>query len=128
MLLRSSPPHARRATMAWNFGPTHNKGAIVHVQFCVYGNELDVSEYINRHYIVYLSSVVAWEIEIKQAKGALPGESFDWPSIVADKQLIPLSVSFEHVMGLRNLPAIHKDPFDRLLIAQAQSENLQLSV
>ena len=86
----------------------------------------DISEYINRHYMVYLSSVVAWEIEIKQAKGALPGESFDWPSIIADKQLIPLSVSFEHVMALRNLPAIHKDPFDRLLIAQAQSENLQL--
>ena len=86
----------------------------------------NVNDYINRHYTVYLSSVVAWEVEIKQAKGTLSGESFDWLSIITDKQLISLPVSFEHVMALRGLPAIHKDPFDRLLIAQAQSENLQL--
>jgi PIN domain nuclease of toxin-antitoxin system len=87
----------------------------------------DINDYINRHRRVYLSSVVAWEVEIKQAKGTLIGESFDWPAVIADKQLISLPVSFEHVMALRQLPAIHKDPFDRLLLAQAKSEELQLA-
>lgn len=86
----------------------------------------DVNDYINRHYTVYLSSVVAWEVEIKQAKGTLGGESFDWSATIADKQLSALPVSLEHVTSLRRLPAIHKDPFDRLLIAQAKSDNLQL--
>jgi PIN domain nuclease of toxin-antitoxin system len=85
-----------------------------------------INDLINRHYEVYLSSVVAWEIEIKQAKGTLPGDAFDWPSILSDKQLIPLAISFEHVTLLRNLPLLHRDPFDRLLLAQAKSENLQL--
>ena len=87
----------------------------------------NVNDYINRHQKVYLSSVVAWEVEIKQAKGSLSGEAFNWPTIVIDKHLISLPVSFIHVMALRQLPAIHKDPFDRLLLAQAKSEDLQLA-
>ena len=86
----------------------------------------DVNDFINRHHTVYLSSVVAWEVEIKQAKGTLTGEPFNWLSTITQKQLIPLPVSFEHVTALRGLPAIHKDPFDRLLIAQAVSNDLQL--
>ena len=85
-----------------------------------------IKDTINRHYTVYLSSVVAWEIEIKQAKGTLPGDTFDWSSVIANKKLIPLHVSFEHVTALRGLAPIHKDPFDRLLLAQAKSEDLQL--
>lgn len=34
-----------------------------------------------------------------------------------------LSISFEHILELENLPTIHNDPFDRLLIAQAKVEN-----
>ena len=86
----------------------------------------DTNDYINHHYTVYLSSVVAWEIEIKQAKGTLVGEPFDWSATITDKQLIALPISFEHVTALRELPNIHKDPFDRLLVAQAMSDNLQL--
>lgn len=86
----------------------------------------DVNDIIDRHYTVYLSSVVAWEIEIKQAKGKLTGEAFDWSTVIADKKLIPLEVSFGHVTALRQLPNLHKDPFDRLLIAQAKAEDLQL--
>ena len=86
----------------------------------------DVNDIIDRHYTVYLSSVVAWEIEIKQAKGKLVGDVFDWSTVITDKKLIPLEVSFNHVTVLRQLPDIHKDPFDRLLIAQAKAEDLQL--
>ena len=53
-------------------------------------------------------------------------ELIDLSSILSDKQLIPLAISFEHVTLLRNLPMLHRDPFDRLLLAQAKSENLQL--
>ena len=85
-----------------------------------------VNDLINRSFEVYFSSVVAWEIEIKQAKGKLPGDPFDWSSVITDKKLIPLDVSLEHITTLRHLPLLHHDPFDRLLLAQAKSENLQL--
>ena len=81
---------------------------------------------INTHPEVYLSVVVAWEIEIKQAKGKLTGEPFDWSTVLSDQLLISLPVSFEHVIELRKLPPIHNDPFDRLLIAQAKHEGYTL--
>jgi len=37
-----------------------------------------------------------------------------------------LSISFEHILELENLPNIHNDPFDRLLIAQAKVENAMI--
>ena len=81
---------------------------------------------INTHPEVYLSVVVAWEIEIKQAKGKLIGDPFNWPSVLSERLLISLPVTFDHVIKLRKLPLIHNDPFDRLLIAQAKHEGLTL--
>jgi PIN domain nuclease of toxin-antitoxin system len=39
---------------------------------------------------------------------------------------MPLSITTEHALAVENLPSYHKDPFDRMLIAQAQEENLAL--
>ncbi len=39
---------------------------------------------------------------------------------------MPLSMTTEHALAFENLPSYHKDPFDRMLIAQAQEENLAL--
>jgi len=78
---------------------------------------------------VYLSSVNLWEIQIKTQLGKLKldGTLSDIVSKqISENQLEPLSVNFDHVMQLDNLPIHHKDPFDRLLIAQAQSEELTL--
>ena len=78
---------------------------------------------------VFLSLVNVWEIQIKVQLGKLP-----LPKPVADLideeirannfQLLP--VTLEHIYGLDALPFHHKDPFDRLLIAQAREEGLTL--
>lgn len=81
---------------------------------------------INSHPKVYLSSVVAWEIEILQFKGKISGEPFDWPMVLKERVLIPLPISISHTTEHRTLPMIHKDPFDRMLIAQAKQEGLTL--
>jgi PIN domain nuclease of toxin-antitoxin system len=74
------------------------------------------------------SVVSLWEIAIKQGKG-LPGFSAD-PSLIRSSMLqngyAELDVSGRHVIAITGLPPIHKDPFDRLLIAQAIVEGITL--
>ena len=78
---------------------------------------------------VYLSVVSIWEIVIKLSVGKLT-LSDDLEKIVnlhlATTPLTLLPVEFEHVLEVRRLPLIHKDPFDRMLVAQANSENATL--
>jgi PIN domain nuclease of toxin-antitoxin system len=69
-----------------------------------------------------------WEIAIKHAKG-LP--CFNAPPGLVRMELLvngytELNVSGSHAAALENLPTIHKDPFDRLLIAQAMIEGITL--
>ena len=74
---------------------------------------------------LYLSVVSAWEIEIKLQLGKLR-LGLPLRTIIGQQQeknaLQILPVKLEHVLALRDLPAHHTDPFDRLLIAQAQVE------
>lgn len=76
---------------------------------------------------LYLSVVSAWEIEIKQQLGKLRLKS-PLRMIIQQQQeknnLQILAVMLEHVLALSNLPRYHSDPFDRLLIAQAQVEDM----
>jgi PIN domain nuclease of toxin-antitoxin system len=69
-----------------------------------------------------------WEIAIKQGKG-LPGFQAD-PGLIRNSVLqngyTELDVVGRHVIAIGNLPLIHKDPFDRLLIAQAMIEGITL--
>ena len=78
---------------------------------------------------VYLSAVNLWEIQIKTQLGKLKLDG-NLENIVStqisDNHLEPLSVHFNHVLQLEKVAHHHKDPFDRLLIAQAQYENLTL--
>ena len=78
---------------------------------------------------LFLSAVSMWEIVLKAGVGKLhlQGE----PARFVDREiqrnrLSPLPIQAAHVLRVPSLPAIHKDPFDRLLIAQAQVENLPL--
>jgi PIN domain nuclease of toxin-antitoxin system len=75
-----------------------------------------------------LSAVVYWEVLLKSMKGALDvGEPRMWWLDALDQlAAIPLALTPEHVSEVYNLPPIHKDPFDRMLIAQATVENLTL--
>ena len=76
----------------------------------------------------YLSVVVYWEVLLKTMKGALDvGEPRTWWLDALDQlAATPLVLRPEHVSEVSTLPAIHKDPFDRVLIAQAMVEDLTL--
>ncbi len=71
---------------------------------------------------VWVSIASAWEAEIKVAKGNLTlGETFAHG--IADSGFEALPVTLAHVERLRGLAPHHKDPFDRMLIAQALHED-----
>lgn len=75
-----------------------------------------------------LSAVVYWEVVLKTMKGALDvGEPRTWwLDALDDLAATPLVLRPEHVSEVYTLPPIHKDPFDRVLIAQAMVEGLTL--
>ena len=76
----------------------------------------------------FYSKVSLWEIAIKQSLGTLQYKE-SVPSIIKlceIEEFINLSVTGTHIEQIKTLPFIHNDPFDRLLIAQAQIENLTL--
>lgn len=72
-----------------------------------------------------LSVASAWEIEIKRAIGKLDAPD-DWMERTAEFGVQWLPVRAEHVRALRLLPPHHRDPFDRILVAQSRVENLRL--
>ena len=76
----------------------------------------------------HLSVVVYWEVLLKTMKGALDvGEPRTWWLDALDQlAATPLVLRPEHVSEVSALPPIHKDPFDRILIAQATVEDLTL--
>jgi PIN domain nuclease of toxin-antitoxin system len=75
--------------------------------------------------VVFVSAVCVWEMEIKSGIGKLIVPDGIEEQLAADN-LVELPVRIAHARELRNLSPIHRDPFDRLLIAQARSENLTL--
>lgn len=75
----------------------------------------------------FASVVSLWEITIKWKKGTLelpqsPGSFIAKACELSDIQLLPIQA--DHVLMTANLPDIHNDPFDRLMIAQAISESM----
>jgi PIN domain nuclease of toxin-antitoxin system len=71
---------------------------------------------------ILLSTVVPWEIAIKRALGKLE-TSDDYLRLLRDAGVGELPVTIPHAQAVEHLPQHHGDPFDRLLIAQAQVEN-----
>jgi PIN domain nuclease of toxin-antitoxin system len=79
---------------------------------------------------VYVSAVVAWEIAIKlpSRKLRLPPNVGTWfPAALVLHRFSSLAIEIHHVVQVEHLPRHHGDPFDRLLIAQAQVEGLVLA-
>ncbi|MCI5150628.1 MAG: type II toxin-antitoxin system VapC family toxin [Candidatus Electrothrix sp. MAN1_4] len=78
---------------------------------------------------LYLSHVSPWEIQIKQQLGKLR-LSATLPELIETQErmndLNMLSIELPHIYALQQLPYHHNDPFDRLLIAQAQVESMVL--
>jgi PIN domain nuclease of toxin-antitoxin system len=78
---------------------------------------------------IYLSAVSVWEIAIKAARGRLilpepPGQYISRRMSLYRFQPLPIQIS--HAVLVYELPLLHNDPFDRLLIAQSQMETLPL--
>jgi PIN domain nuclease of toxin-antitoxin system len=75
-----------------------------------------------------LSVITYWEVMLKSMKGTLDvGDPRAWWLDALDQLVAtPLLLRPQHVAGVYALPAIHRDPFDRMLIAQAVSEGLAL--
>lgn len=71
---------------------------------------------------VLLSAAVVWEVAIKQSLGKLDAPD-GFSSILIDGGATPLPVSIEHARAVASLPWHHRDPFDRLLVAQANFED-----
>lgn len=74
---------------------------------------------------VFVSVVSAWEIEIKRAKGKL-STSMPLRDALAEQRFKALPVTLRDVLGVESLPRRHSDPFDRMLVVQAQFEGLTL--
>ena len=80
---------------------------------------------VNGENMVFVSSASAWEISIKQAMGKLKVPD-NLREEIKLHRFTPLSINFEHAQLAGELPDIHKDPLDRMLIAQAIIEKLTL--
>jgi PIN domain nuclease of toxin-antitoxin system len=79
---------------------------------------------------IFVSVAACWEIVIKHALGklTLPMLPNSWlPSRIAALGLKTLPITLDHVIALESLPAIHDDPFDRVMVAQAAVEGLTLA-
>jgi PIN domain nuclease of toxin-antitoxin system len=74
---------------------------------------------------VRVSAATIWEIAIKQALGKI-GARADLAERVRDSGFRELPVGFAHAMAAGRLPPLHRDPFDRMLVAQARCEELTL--
>jgi len=75
---------------------------------------------------VYVSAVGTWEIAIKSALGKIEADVAAVARAAREADFEELPVTVAHTLRLRTLPAHHRDPFDRLLVAQALEECLTL--
>ena len=79
--------------------------------------------------VILVSAASAWEIATKVRLGKLPTAN-DLAANFIDQLkregFLTLSISLDHALRAGLLPGHHKDPFDRMLIAQAQAENMPL--
>ena len=81
----------------------------------------EVREAVATADIVWVSAASGWEVAIKQAVGKLRLAD-PFASMVKASEFAELPVTLRHAEQLAELPPHHTDPFDRMLIAQAQTE------
>lgn len=74
---------------------------------------------------VFVSSVTAWEIAIKTEKGKLQIND-GFMNILNENAFLMLPITWGHALSAGSLPMHHRDPFDRMLVSQAQHEALTL--
>ena len=75
---------------------------------------------------VYVSAVNTWELAIKASLGRVRLPFADLPGTIERAGFAELAITIAHSLRVRDLPPHHRDPFDRLLVAQAVDEGLNL--
>jgi PIN domain nuclease of toxin-antitoxin system len=85
----------------------------------------DIKDRLDHDRDVYVSAATIWEVAIKQAIGKL-AEPARLPELIQDSGFAALPIRAEHAITAGRLPLIHRDPFDRMLVAQARCEDLTL--
>jgi PIN domain nuclease of toxin-antitoxin system len=79
---------------------------------------------------VFVSAASAWEVSTKHRIGRLPDAgalATDFASVVASQGFVGVDITLDHGQRAGALPGPHRDPFDRMLIAQAQAEDFDLA-
>ena len=74
---------------------------------------------------VLVSAATIWELAAKVSQGRLAAPP-DLPELLLDLGIRPLALEWEHARVAADLPMHHRDPFDRMLIAQAMVEHLSI--
>jgi len=75
---------------------------------------------------VFVSAASIWEVSIKAALGKLAADPAELLAEIEPAGFSLLPVTGEHAAAVAQLPAVHADPFDRMLVAQAKTEPLVL--
>lgn len=74
---------------------------------------------------VFVSAASVWELEIKRQAGRLELGSFTWP-MLDERATEILPIGRDDALAAAALPLIHRDPFDRMIVAQAMRRELTL--
>lgn len=74
---------------------------------------------------VYISAAVIWELVIKKSLGKLSMPN-DLESVLNANYFLSLPIIASHTLAIESLPLHHRDPFDRMLVAQASYENMSI--
>lgn len=75
--------------------------------------------------IVWVSAVSAWELEVKRLRGLLDAP-MNLEATLQRLDIQTLALKLPHAVAAARLPMLHRDPFDRMLVAQASLESLTL--
>lgn len=75
---------------------------------------------------VFVSAASIWEVSIKAALGKLAADPAELLAEIEPAGFTLLPITGEHAAAVARLPAVHTDPFDRMLVAQAKAEPLLL--
>ncbi len=76
---------------------------------------------------VFVSAVSTWEIAIKGSLGRIDADVAEIAAAFDEAGIVELPVAVAHTLLLREMPPHHRDPFDRLLIAQALANGLTIA-
>lgn len=76
--------------------------------------------------LIFVSAASFWELAIKKSLGRLEIDLEELRTVALEAGFMPISINIDQAIELLNLPLIHNDPFDRILLAQCLKNGLHL--